>query len=79
MAALNGTNSTASRRSGWMLDERQLVMRIGARIAMTGKMLATRGNALRLQGFDDHCVRASRRPRAFGERAVANHGVGRDS
>ena len=34
---------------GRMLDERQLVMRVDARVAVPGKVLAAGGNALRLQ------------------------------
>ena len=47
IAARNGTNSTASQPIGRMLDERQLEMRIGARVAMPGKVLAARGDARR--------------------------------
>ena len=36
-----------------MLDERQLEMRIGARVAVTGKMLAAGRDALGLQRADD--------------------------
>ena len=49
IAARNGTNSTRAQPVGRMLDERQLEMRIGARVAVPGKMLAAGGDALRLQ------------------------------
>ena len=44
---------------GRVLDERQLEMRIGARVAVPGKVLAAGGDALRLQRPDDR--RAPRR------------------
>ncbi len=64
-----------------MLDQRQFVMGIGAGVAVTGKMLATGGNAFGLECLDDDrsepCDVLGRR----GERAVADRrvaGIGED-
>ena len=53
IAARNGTNSTLAQPIGRMLDERQLEMRVGARVAMPGKVLAAGGDAFLLQRADD--------------------------
>ena len=63
IAARNGTNSTCAQPLGRMLDERQLEMRIGAGVAVPGKMLAARRDALGLQRPDDRARRAARRRR----------------
>ena len=59
---------------GRMLDERQLVVGVDARIAVPGKMLAAGGDALRLQGLDDDRPEPGdvlgRRPRP-----IADHGI----
>ena len=56
---------------GRMLDERQLEMRVGARVAVTGKVLAARGDALRLQRRGRSRARAAppRRPRSASARS----------
>ena len=53
IAALNGTSSTSRSRSMRMLDQRQLEMRVGARVAVSGKVLAARRDPFGLQRADD--------------------------
>ena len=47
IAARNGTNSTAREPIGRMLDQRQLEVRVGAGVAVPGKVLAAGGDARR--------------------------------
>ncbi len=54
---------------GRMLDERQLEVGIGAGVAMPGKVLAARGDALPLKRPDDRAPRAARLPRRFSASA----------
>ena len=72
IAALNGTSSTALEAIGRMLDERQLVMRVDARVAVPGKMLAAGGNALGLQRPDDRAAEPRDVFGAFGQRTIAD-------
>ena len=58
-----------------VLDERQLEMRVGARVAVSGKMLAARGDALGLQRPDDGGPEPRDIGRLFAQRAIANHGI----
>ena len=60
---------------GRMLDERQLEMRIGARVAVAGKMLAARGDAFRLQRPDDRAAEPRDLLGLLGERAIADDRV----
>ena len=60
IAALNGTNSTLAQPLDRMLDERQLEVRIGARVAVTREMLAARRDPFGLQPPDDGARRAAR-------------------
>ena len=58
-----------------MLDQRQLVMRIGDRVAVTRKVLAAGGDAFALQRSDDRRAESRDVGRLVAERAVADHGV----
>ena len=75
IAARNGTSSTASMRSGAMLDERQLVVRVGARVAMAGKVLAARRDPRPLQRRDDPSPEPGDVVGSVGERAIADDGI----
>ena len=55
-----------------MFDERQLVMRIGAGVAVTGKMLAARGDPFRLQRRMIAATQPGDVLGTLGERAVAD-------
>jgi len=57
---------------GRMLDERQLEMRVRARVAVAGKMLAAGRDAFALQRPDDRCAQASDVLGLLGERAIAD-------
>ena len=75
MAARNGSNSIARRRSGGVFDERQLEVRVGAGVAVPGEMLAARGKAGALKRADDHTSEPRDILGAFGERAIADDRV----
>ena len=75
MAARNGTSSTRFDAVRWMLDQRQLEMRVGAGIAMPGKVLAACGDAILLQHLDEDLAKPRDFLRCVSERAVANHRV----
>ena len=75
MAARNGTNSTASQPIRRMFDQRQLVMRIRARVAMSGKVLAARRDALSLERRDDGASEPGYILSAFGQCTIADYGV----
>ena len=60
---------------GRMLDERQFEMRVGAGIAMTGKVLAARREPCALQRADDHPPELRHIFGLFGEGAVADHWI----
>ena len=75
MAAPNGTNSTLAQPRERMLDERELEMRVGARVAMTRKVFPAGGDTLGLQSAND----CGAQPRHVGgflrQRAVADDRV----
>ncbi len=75
MAAPNGTNSTSRSRVERMLDERELEMRVGARVAVARKMFPAGGDTFRLQAAND----GGAQPRHVGgflrQRAVADDRV----
>ena len=58
-----------------MLDERQLVMRIGAGVAVPGKCFAARGDAFGLQRADDRGAEARDVLGFLRQRAIADHRV----
>ncbi len=61
----------------WMFDERQLEVRIGARIPMAREMLPARGNSLTLQLSYNDRTQAGDLIGAFGKGAIANDRVTR--
>ena len=65
----------ASQPIGRMLDERQLEMRVDAGVAVPGKVLAARGDALGLQRPDDRRAEPGDVLGALGQRAIADHRV----
>ncbi len=60
---------------GRMLDERQLVVRVGARVAVPGKVLAARRNARLLQRRDDPLAQPGDVLGPLGQRAIADHRI----
>ena len=62
---------------GRMLDEGQFDMRIGARVAMPGKVLAARRDPFGLQRLDNHAPQPRHVVGPPGERAIADDGVRR--
>ena len=60
-----------------MLDQRQLEVRVGAGVAVTGKVLAAGGDPLALQRFDDHPPQTRDVFGALGQSAVADHRIAR--
>ena len=59
-----------------VLDDRQLHMRVDARVSVPGKVLAARCNAVPLQGLDDDATEASHLDRIGGQGPVADDRVG---
>ena len=57
---------------GRMLDERQLMVRVGARVAMAGKMLSARRDPRLLQRRDDPPAQPGHVLGPIGQRAVAD-------
>ena len=60
---------------GPVLDERQLVVRVGARVAMAGKMLAARRDPRPLQRRDDPSAEPGDVVGPLGEGAIADDGI----
>ena len=75
MAAAKGRNSRSRSDLGRVFDQRQLVMRVGAGVAVPGKVLAARRHTLRLQHPDDGRAESRHGQRLIRERAVADDRV----
>ena len=58
-----------------MLDERQLVMRVGTGVAVAGEMLPARRHSRVLQRANDRATQRRDEPRFFRERTIANHRI----
>src|SRR5262245_15197256 len=69
----NALDSTDAIR--WMLDERQLEMRIDRRVAMSREMLPARGDTALLHSRDDGSSQAADALGVFGESAIADDGI----
>ncbi len=61
----------------WMLDERQLEMRVGGRVAMAREVFAARGNPCRLQSLDQDPAKPCDILSPVAQGAIANNRVRR--